>query len=97
MARKNQWKRITSPETLIPDKNIDTLINKDITDQLRYYSKEAVGFLKISTDVFAQMVNSRNTSSGRRVFASSSKQGGGSEIARKSCSSGDRQQRRATV
>ena len=49
MARKNQCKKINGPKTLISDKNIDTLINKDETDQRRTCSKEAAGFLNIPT------------------------------------------------
>jgi hypothetical protein len=47
-------------------------------------------------DVFPQMVSSRNTFSGRRVFAISSKQGGGSAIVRKDWNNSDSQKRRTT-
>jgi len=43
------------------------------------------------------MVSSGNTFSGRRVFVSYSKQGGGLKIERKNWNIGDRQQRGATV
>jgi len=48
------------------------------------------------TFVFAQMVNSRNTFSGPGGFASSSKQGGVSEIAVQHSNTGNIQNRRAT-
>jgi hypothetical protein len=52
------------------------------------------GFPK-NINIFTQMVGSRNTSSGWRVFASSSKQGGISKIKRKNLNTGNIQKRQA--
>jgi methionyl-tRNA synthetase len=92
MTRKKH-KTSTRARTINAGKNTEKLIQKyHRLAQNLFYSSD--GFPK-DNDVFAQTVSSRNTSSRRRGFASSSKQGGVPEIARKTSNTSNIQNRRA--
>jgi len=77
-AGKQQNKRSTGDKIWNPEKRRSVEIKSHESAQILFWTTSR--FSK-DMDAFTQMVSNRNTSSGRRVFASCRKRGGGCEIA----------------